>query len=330
MPMLPENINSAERGGLIARAITFADLRWQGVLVRWEKWCSPSSSRIPARWVQEPALRPDEEVCLFVAYAPDGELLEHSLVHARAWADAGFRVVIVAVTNRLEDWDSSRKPPFIAGLLVRENRGYDFGAWAAAINGLLPQLRAAKLVVMVNDSVYGPLAGFDAMLKRARSLDADVIGSVESMQVRRHFQSFLIFFKPSAVRSRAFVQFWRRVRTIPKDLVIREYELKLCRDLERGGLRCTPLFPWQSGDPLNPSVMGWRTLLRRGFPFLKVQVLRENPFDEDLTGWEHDLSSRGYDPQIVRRHLGNALSGRPNSDGIGRTASRIGNDDVRP
>ena len=54
----------------------------------------------------------------------------------------------------------------------------------------------------------------------------------------------------------------------------------------------------------NPTLNHWRLTLERGkSPFLKVQLLRDNPLNSDITGWDKVVASRGYDPSLIRAHL---------------------------
>jgi lipopolysaccharide biosynthesis protein len=262
---------------------------------------SPSSASVRGAWVRKPQIADGAEVCLFVTLARNGRVTEQSEFHARAWAQAGFELIMIIVTD---DPESAREQSsnFAAGVFVRANRGYDFGAWAAVINQL-PELRNASLLATVNDSVFGPVDSFSAMLVKVRQADADMIGTTESFEYRRHFQSFLLFFKEAALVNDAFWRFWRNVRTVGRAVVIRQYETRLVETLERAGLRCVPLFPSQPAGHHNQTLARWRELLDEGFPYLKVSLLRDNPLAADLEGWEEELESRGYDPGIVRRHL---------------------------
>lgn len=262
-----------------------------------------SALAIPSRWVKRPSIRAGDEVCLFILFAPEGRICEHSLLLARGWRRAGFKLVVVVVADQLGAADAEPVLPLAHGVLVRQNRGYDFGAWAALINGL-PEVRQASLLVIANDSVFGPLDTFPAFVARLRGEDADVIGATESRQARRHFQSYCIGFRPRTLRSRAFRRFWRRVRTYPKKQVIRRYELRMLERLENAGLRCAALFPAGTVRGPNPTLNGWRGLIERGMPFLKIMLVRDGPEKRDIAGWPEALRDRGFDPAVVTRHLG--------------------------
>jgi len=260
----------------------------------------PLNSDVPYRWQRFPHLNRSREVCVFVSYAPNGMMPEHSQVHARAWHDAGFSVVIVLNSDTFADEMRLDGLEFASGILVRENRGYDFGAWASALHEM-PRIRSASLVALANDSMYGPLDTFEPMLDRARATEGDVIGAIESWEFGRHFQSFLLFFKARALNSPAFWRFWSSVRAGGRITAVYRYELNLMPTLERAGLRCKALF--KSGDRRNPTLTRWRALIDEGLPYLKVALLRDNPFKVDIAGWEDVLHKHNYDPALAKRHL---------------------------
>lgn len=269
-------------------------------IARFLEIVTPPNKTVRTRWLVEPDTLAGEQVCLFVTFAPGGRVLEHSIYHARAWANAGFMVVLLIITDRYESEIDTDDLSFSHGVLLRENRGYDFGAWASALERL-PELRDASLVALANDSVYGPLNTFQPMLERVRTLDADVIGTTESTQFTRHFQSFSLFFKPRALKSEGFWTFWQNVRAGGRIVAIYRYELGFVKAMERAGLRCVALFP--SSSRRNPSYRQWRQLILNGFPYLKTSLFRLPRVNMHLSDWKQLLHERGYDPKLVERHL---------------------------
>lgn len=275
----------ANRASAVARAL---QSRWPAPLV-------------PARWAVRPPARLAPRVCLFVMLARDGRLLPHSVDHARAWADAGYDVVAVVVVDSLRrevDWGALG---FARAVLVRANTGYDFGAWAATIRRLGKRLAPCETVAIANDSLLGPSRGFAAMLDRAALAEADLVGVSESAQLTPHLQSFALFFRRGALRSRAFRRFWRSVGSGDRADVIARYELRLQSHFAAAGLRTFALFP--SGDPgANPTLRHWRELLAQGFPYLKVELLRDNPTGEPLGDWLDEAARHGFDvPRLLQQ-----------------------------
>lgn len=239
-------------------------------------------------------------MCIFVTLARGGRIQPHSLFHMRAWHDQGWQVVLVVAVDDFAAFDQNDVPSFASGVLLRHNRGYDFGAWATAICRLRGQLRQASTLATVNDSVFGPFDSFPLILERMRGADADLIGMTDSFEHQYHFQSYLLFFKKRALQSAAFTRFWRGVRTGDRDFIIKHYELKLRSFMQQAGLRCVALFPARRNGRINPTLSNWRGLIDAGFPYIKVDLLRKNPHHADLTGWRQTLQAHGYDERLVR------------------------------
>jgi O-antigen biosynthesis protein len=254
------------------------------------------------QWLRRPGTLRARAVCVLMSWGPGPRLSEHTRLLAQGWAAAGFAVVLVVARDDPTTFDTTQDLDFCEGVLLRANRGYDFGAWATAIREL-PELIDAELLAVANDSVLGPLDGFAAMIDRARAHPAALVGAVRSAELFPHLQSFLLFFKAAALRAPIFTRFWRQVRDGDRDWAIRRYELRLERSFARAGVLTGALFNVEDAPAVNPTLGGWRTLLEGQFPFVKLQLLRDAPAGVDITGWEALLASRGFDPDVAHRYL---------------------------
>ena len=256
-------------------------------------------------WLVAPKSLVDEKVCLLVTWCPGSQLSEHAQLLGRSWSANGFRVVVIVVSNKVGDFDTHQDLSSFEGVMVRENNGYDFGAWATAIRSI-PEVKHARSLVLTNDSVFGPLSNFSNFLERMAAHPADLVGAIGSRQSRPHIQSFLLMFKPAALKHPAFDRFWNKVRNGDREWAIRNYELPLQQHFLAAGLSAEAIFsaPAYLPENTNPSLTIWRELVEEGFPFVKVQLLRDNPARADLTNWQGFLSGHGYDPAVIERHLG--------------------------
>jgi lipopolysaccharide biosynthesis protein len=185
-----------------------------------------------------------------------------------------------------------------------------------------------EMLIIANDSVYGPLAPLDDMLARVDFEKADLWAATESWQTRYHLQSYFMIAGPKALRHPAWAAFWNTVLSVPsKRWVVRRYEVGITQWMIRAGLRCAALWQyenlvenvdklllaagiwreaktvdpsllvrrnqarrirvcWVNNTPLNPTSDLWRQLLETGFPFLKRELLRENPTRvSDIMDW---------------------------------------------
>jgi glycosyltransferase involved in cell wall biosynthesis len=245
------------------------------------------------------------EVALFVTHAPMGKLKPHVPGYLRALKDQGVATLLVAVADRPLDLPSSVLD-LLAGAMVRENVGYDFAAWAHALK-LYPELFGAKLLLLLNDSVMGPVDGprFARMMERVRASEADLVGLTESHEYGWHLQSYFVACKPRLLSSWAFHGFWDRVQMLgSKDDVVRTYEIPFARAMESYGHTVEVLFP--SHLAINPSLFGWRELLADGFPFVKLLLLRGLFPEADTDGWRDTLVEAGFDIGLIDQTIGAA------------------------
>jgi hypothetical protein len=83
--------------------------------------------------------------------------------------------------------------------------------------------------------------------------------------------------------------------------VIESYEVPILRTFSEAGLRVG----WAVDGPPqgNPTLHPWWLLLDQGAPFVKVELLRDNPVKADLGGWIDQVSRRGYPVRLILNHL---------------------------
>ncbi|MFG1465093.1 rhamnan synthesis F family protein [Xanthobacter sp. DSM 24535] len=250
-------------------------------------------------------------VCLLVTAAADGRPFNHTLRLCADFKAHGFQVVLIVATDR-PDLDCLDPGPEVADAVVtRENHGYDFAAWAAALR-YLPEVWAAPEVLFANDSVYHAAPALAATLGRMRTNPAGVVALTESTELARHFQSYLFLYKAAALAHPAARAFWGEVRSLGDKLqIIREYEVAQRAVLEQAGLDVEILFPAAPGGVQGENQLhqGWRDLITQGFPFVKVQLLRDNPYGVDLAGWRAFLDRAEFDVGEIAFHLGAGRDG---------------------
>ena len=76
--------------------------------------------------------------------------------------------------------------------------------------------------------------------------------------------------------------------------------------MEQAGLSRGVYVPAASGSLQggNPTLDGWRQLVsRHRFPFVKVQLLRDNPNGNDISDWREIVAQAGYDTALIEAHL---------------------------
>lgn len=261
--------------------------------------------------VKEFMLAPGEDAALLVTHAPAGRLKPHILPYIEQLSQSGLSVLLVVIVDRpLELLD--KEVAAASGIIVRDNAGYDFGAWAHAFR-LYPALFGAGLLVMTNDSLI-PTADVDvfaAMMTRVRECPADIVALTASHEYGWHVQSYFLGFKPKALSSWGFQHFIRDLRRIDdKDEVIRTYEVPFAANMQAAGLTVQALYA--GSFSANPTFFSWRELIDQGFPFIKLLMLRDkfkevtdqhDMLKEIRQQWPSVLKKAGFNMELVRSAL---------------------------
>ena len=296
---------------------------------------------VRSRWPEGPFLL-GPRVCVFVHWDRAGAVRDHVLNQLRSMQAAGVSTVFVTNSGRLTPAATEALRPLVAAILVRANVGYDFCAWRDGLEQAALPRPDTSMVLLANDSVYGPLRPIGPLLDRIDFSQADCWGATESWQHRYHLQSYLMAFSPAVVASDAWRVFWAGVRpTWSKSWLIRLYEVGLTQAMLKAGYRCRALWPYAAmsqaidplllrdddatglnladpavqvrrthasriraaavrRQPLNPTSDLWRQLLAAGYPFLKRELLRDNPtLVPDIGDWRDVGGAMGVPDTIV-------------------------------
>lgn len=241
---------------------------------------------------------------VFVTFNAGTTIPAYVLHHLDALTRAGYNVVVVSNNRSIGPRSLERLRQKAHVVLTRLNMGYDFGAYRDGIVHVLDNHPAAQEILLVNDSVFGPFGDLSPLLDRADRMDADVVGLIDSHEVRYHFQSFWLLFRNGALRSEAFRRFWRRMPYArDKGEVINRYETGLVEAFHGMELDCDCLF---SSRDLMRRAVGFLEAKQRG---LLDNLGRDCPSLEELLGFE------SYSKLLLKRHneelMRMCLSGRP-------------------
>ncbi|MES2497205.1 MAG: glycosyltransferase [Pseudomonadota bacterium] len=280
----------------------------------------PVAWSVAAEIVKPLTLPTGREMALFVTHSRSGKIKPNVLPYVRALKAAGLDVFLIATVDRPVDLPADLLD-LVDAAMVRRNSGYDFAAWAHALK-LYPRLFGASTLYLVNDSVLPARDDrrIAAIVDRVRRSEADMVGLTESHEWRWHVQSYFLAIKPGLLSSRSFHAFMNDVRLLTrKDHVIRAYEVRLAELAEEAGHGVEILFP--SDTAINPTLFGWRGLVDRGMPFVKLLLLRGTFDTVDIEGWQDVLADAGFDVALAEATMAAGAEEGPVDDG-GRLLAR--------
>jgi lipopolysaccharide biosynthesis protein len=260
------------------------------------------------------------DICFFASYSRDGVLapyVRRYLVALREQLDCD---IVFVSTTALGEPDVEWLRTVCLKVVLRENRGYDFGSWRIGL-ALGPDRSRYRNLFIANDSVYGPMFGMRQVLDLLASPQPTVVGITESLAVASHLQSYFVGFNRAAFTHPFFERFWQRVLFFAdKRVIIHKYELGLSIAAARAGCRVVALFPFRQVRDIaernfripalhrgrayvNPSHVFWECLFGLKCPMLKVDLLRTNPWKADLSGLRRCLADAGYPAELIQPPL---------------------------
>jgi lipopolysaccharide biosynthesis protein len=261
-----------------------------------------------------------QHVCLFAHFDKDDRVDEYVLRYLKKIKQLQFSVIFISTAN-LPKLEVERLRLDCDDIILRQNTGFDFGSWSEGFVRYADKIGGRLL--LANDSVYGPIGSLAIAFDRLTAKPADFYGFVESIESTPHLQSWFLLFEPWVVRHFAFNAFLHQsFSAMGKNDIIRKGELSLSRRLRAAGFKYNALYlTGRSGLaarylPANPTQFLWRELLlQEQIPFLKVELLRDNPFGlEDAKTILSVVESidRSFS-ELIRAHLARSIAKRPRS-----------------
>ena len=216
-----------------------------------------------------------DDVVILVLYSPDGRVTAMQNQIIGDWKKAGYKLITVINAGRYDETVRTGCAD-CDGLIVRENIGYDFGAWRHVVS-ILGGLSRANSITLTNDSVL-PVKGAPGvrrLRKRIEETEGDILFCTRNLEIKPHFQSYLIALKKSAISSNVLNQFCLLPYYADKDDLIYETEVEIGERLAALGYDCRALYgiPEAQDSGRNPTIHHWEELIEQGFPFLKMQLV---------------------------------------------------------
>lgn len=231
-----------------------------------------------------------KEVCLFVAYAPDGTIGQGLSYLIGSFDKMNIAVVLCLITEKPAPEISNETRSICRMVLARRNTGYDFGAWAGMLRAV-PALWNANRLYFVNDSILGPNENFESMIQKIRSQSESFIALTANWIDFYHAQSYFFVLNRDALTNQRVKSFWNNLPDYKdKITVIRQCEQRQLGLIADAGLSSHILFPvdlrhMAKAGRFNPTHHAWKELLESGFPFLKADLFYRRKIS--IRGWSN-------------------------------------------
>lgn len=205
-------------------------------------------------------------------------------------------------------------------VLIRDNIGYDFGAWRDGYHHV-QAVKNIKRFYFMNDSCLGPLPGFSDIIQNMLNSKEDLVALSSNTQIRYHVQTVLFGLQNRAVETGFCDQFWNAVKNLEnKTDIIHRYEIGLTQMAQKTGLSVSAFYEGLHLTVLDRLGLSLtllkakhiRTILKHGFylilnarvnpfhldqkmgvpltiPLIKKEIIQKNPFDLDIERFINEL-----------------------------------------
>ncbi|MDG1129740.1 MAG: methyltransferase domain-containing protein [Paracoccaceae bacterium] len=260
------------------------------------------------------------DVCVFAAYSSQMRLNDAIVDYVDNLVANGVEVIIsVAVDDPTMPFDLSNLSS-ASGILIRGNGGFDFATWSTGLR-LFPEIWGARRIFLANDSMFMLPSLLPDFLGKIRVQDADFVGVTESFQKAHHAQSYFVMFQGNALREPGLQSYLSNLPVLSsKEEVIQAFELTLLSRVRFDfGLSHKVMYPLEELFPgarqeeygnLNITHTYWDYLVGRGFPFVKVELLRDNPIKSNILQWRFVFEKFGCSIDKAVQHMSTPRAGR--------------------
>ena len=250
-----------------------------------------SAGKVPhavLRHWRKPGFQPsrDRPILLLAHFSNNGRIRD-DLFSLLAEYDRHADVILVSSAAGLR-WHLRtlhRLRRYCKAIIIRRNRGYDFGSWKTGLHLYGRDIDTAGGLVLTNDSFWGPITPLDDLFRRINTSSADVIGLTDDLMYEPHLSSAFTAYSPEAFRSDAFQSFWCNLQLWPRKRdLIKQCEVGFPVRLRKAGLRLESLYTHNANG--NVLHYDWKALIEeKAFPFIKVSLLRDNPTQQPIDDW---------------------------------------------
>jgi GT2 family glycosyltransferase len=258
-------------------------------IVRQGEWCEKKHNR----------------VCLFSHFDQD-DIIDEYVIQYLKEISALYDVVFITTSSSLSDTELKKIQSYCMRYVIKENYGYDFGAWKSGLNNLSDLLLSYDYLLMCNDSVYGPFHNLEQIVSDMESLDFDVWSMTDSLEYNYHLQSYFIQYSTKAFTSALFTENWNNFKIFEdKSTLIQTYEVGYSSTLaDNKELKTGAYYSVLGKTNLNTLQYYWDEMIDDGFPFLKIEVVKKNPLNINISGYSENISKvSNYNTELISKHI---------------------------
>jgi glycosyltransferase involved in cell wall biosynthesis len=247
-----------------------------------------------------------DNICIFSHYSPNGIIDDYILFYLKSLSEIND-IIFVSTSETMQDNELKKVENFSKHIIIKENYGYDFGAWKTGFDIASSSLYEYDNLILCNDSVFGPLFPLNDMLTKMQEQNYDVFAVNDNHQIEYHLQSYFIIYSKKAFSHPVFQNFYKEFKIIEdKQTLIVEKEIKFSKALIDAGLKIGAYNKASDFDSFqNIMHQYWKELITEyKCPFIKRELLKFNPLGIDISKWKQIIKkSTKYNLEYITKYL---------------------------
>ncbi|WP_081440107.1 class I SAM-dependent methyltransferase [Yoonia vestfoldensis] len=263
--------------------------------------------------LRQPRPMKGRDVCIFAAYTSSDRISDATANYINELQNNKIDVILcLAMDNPAQALDLGNINNDTA-IILRKNNGYDFGSWTSCLKHLA-DWHEANRVLLVNDSMFLLPDLLPTFLKKCGECTEDFIAATESYVRQHHAQTYFMILQNKALQSIAFRNFIENFPFLSnKSDVIQNYEISLLSSIKNEfNLSTRILFPMndlfcnmpqETYAGVNVSHSYWDHLVSQGLPFIKVELIRDNPLNVGILNWKTVFLANGGSVSSAIDHM---------------------------
>lgn len=230
-----------------------------------------------------------------------------------------FEKILLVVNGKIENESKKRLEKYISQVYMRENYGYDAGAYKDVFLNVIEEdeLKKYDEIVLMNNTFFGPLYSFNEIWNKfgedvdfwglSKYTGGEGVGDFPS-----HIQSYFIAIRKTLFLNKSFINFWNTM-PYPESfwMAVKEFEIKFTVYFENLGFKGkTIIDEWLINEKIsaniNPSLSYAYSLIKEvKFPILKKKALGINSVNyiDSLQAVKYIESNKLYDVKYIWESL---------------------------
>jgi len=247
----------------------------------------------------------NHNLCIFSHFS-NKNTIERYVIHYLKELAKYSDIIFVSTAEGLIDEELHKISSYSMRAIVKKNYGYDFGAWKTGLTAIGNKINSYNGLILCNDSVFGPITSFKKYFDKISKENFDVYGMTDNQQISYHIQSFFIYYSHKAFNHPVFKDFFDDFKIYEdKQTLIENNEIKFSERLQKTNLKINVFCSSAEFDSfLNITHFYWSKLLtQKSYPFIKKELIRDNPMRVDISDWRELISNLGYDATMIDEAL---------------------------